>query len=57
VPSPGADAWHGSATTQDSLWFSDAPPIPQSFTVKWDRPTVTFGDLRMLVVTARSIDL
>jgi hypothetical protein len=37
--------WRGSATTQDSLWHGGAPPVPQSFTVKWDRTTITFGTL------------
>jgi hypothetical protein len=42
--------WHGSATTQDALWHSSPAPVSGSFQIKWDRKTVTFGDLTAAVI-------
>lgn len=44
TPAPPSDTWQGTASTTDARW-SEPAPIPESFKVKWDRETLTFGSL------------
>jgi hypothetical protein len=37
--------WHGSASTSDALWHVTPAPVSGTFQIRWDRQTITFGDL------------
>lgn len=49
TPRPDSDTWQGTASTTAAHWY-DAAPIPDAFTVKWDRETLSFGSLTTAVL-------
>ena len=45
APVPPSETWSGTAHTEDSRWNDPSSPLAESFAVKFDRNTITFGSL------------
>lgn len=48
-PAPVPERWHGTGAISDAHWYG-SPVLPESFTVQFDRETITFGTVTAAVL-------
>ena len=45
APQPAPTVWSGTALTEDSRWNDPSTPLASSFSVKFDKSSITFGNM------------